>query len=35
METFVQRVLDQETDPYAVADEVVGPVEECVSDRRE
>jgi len=35
MEMFVQRVLDQETDPYAVADEVVGPVEECVSDRRE
>jgi LAO/AO transport system kinase len=35
METFVQQVLDRETDPYAVADEVVGPIEECVSDRRE
>jgi len=35
IEQFVQQVLDRESDPYAVADEIVGPVEECVSDRRE
>jgi len=32
---FVQRVLDRETDPYAVADEIVGPLEECVTERRD
>jgi len=33
IDTLVQRVLDRETDPYAVADEIVGPIEECVSER--
>jgi len=32
---FVKRVLDRDTDPYAIADDIVGPVEECISERRE
>jgi len=35
IDAFVQRVLDRETDPYAIADDVVGPIEDCVSERRE
>jgi LAO/AO transport system kinase len=32
---LAQRVLDRETDPYAVADELVGPLRECVEANRE
>ena len=35
IDSFVQQVRERETDPYAVADDVVGPIEECVSERRE
>jgi LAO/AO transport system kinase len=30
LESHVDRVLDHETDPYAVAEELLGPIEECV-----
>ncbi|MWG33262.1 methylmalonyl Co-A mutase-associated GTPase MeaB [Halomarina oriensis] len=35
IESYVQRVLDRETDPYAVADELVAPIEECVEADRD
>jgi LAO/AO transport system kinase len=35
IEAYVERVLDRETDPYAVADELVAPIEECVEAERE
>ncbi|MFB6082756.1 MAG: methylmalonyl Co-A mutase-associated GTPase MeaB [Halorientalis sp.] len=35
LDQFVERVLDRETDPYAVADELLGPIEECVEEKRE
>jgi LAO/AO transport system kinase len=35
LDAFVERVLARETDPYAVADELVGPLRECVRERRE
>jgi LAO/AO transport system kinase len=35
IDSFVKQVRERETDPYAVADDVVGPIEECVSERRE
>jgi len=35
LDAFVQRVLDRETDPYAVADEIVEPVDQCVSEQRD
>ncbi|WP_424019133.1 methylmalonyl Co-A mutase-associated GTPase MeaB [Halorientalis pallida] len=34
IEGFVDRVLDRETDPYAVADELLSPIEECVEENR-
>jgi LAO/AO transport system kinase len=34
IEGFVDRVLDRETDPYAVADELLAPIEECVEEKR-
>ncbi|AQL44316.1 LAO/AO transport system ATPase [Halorientalis sp. IM1011] len=35
LEEFVDRVLDRETDPYAVADDLLDPIEDCVEERRE
>jgi len=35
IDAFVQGVIDRETDPYDVADEIVGPIEDCVSEGRE
>jgi LAO/AO transport system kinase len=35
LDQFVDRVLDRETDPYAVADELLEPIEECVEEKRE
>ena len=35
IDSFVKQVRERETDPYAVADDVVGPIEECLSERRE
>jgi len=35
LDPFVERVRDRETDPYSVADEVVGPLADCVRERRE
>ena len=32
LEQFVDRVLDRETDPYAVADELLDPIEECIEE---
>ncbi len=34
VEAFAERVATRETDPYTVADEVMGPIRECVEDRR-
>ena len=33
VERLAEAVLDRETDPYTVADEVVAPVRDCLSDR--
>ncbi|QLD88314.1 methylmalonyl Co-A mutase-associated GTPase MeaB [Natronomonas salina] len=35
LEAKVQAVLDRETDPYGVADEVVEPIAECLRERRD
>ena len=35
LESYVDRVLRKETDPYSVADELVAPIAACVRDRRE
>ncbi|MFB6172921.1 MAG: methylmalonyl Co-A mutase-associated GTPase MeaB [Haloarculaceae archaeon] len=35
LDAYVDAVLDRETDPYTVADEVLGPLRECVEERRE
>ncbi|QKY18854.1 methylmalonyl Co-A mutase-associated GTPase MeaB [Halolamina sp. CBA1230] len=35
VEAMAERVLDRESDPYTVADEVLGPIEECVDEQRE
>ncbi|WP_435116637.1 methylmalonyl Co-A mutase-associated GTPase MeaB [Halolamina sp. C58] len=35
VEAMAERVVDRETDPYSVADEVLGPIEECVEEQRE
>jgi LAO/AO transport system kinase len=35
LETFVQQVLDRETDPYTVSDELVDPITDCVRERGE
>ena len=33
IDAFVGRILDRETDPYAVADELLAPLAECVQER--
>jgi len=35
LDSFVRRVIDRETDPYTVSDELVKPIAECVRERRE
>ncbi|MFD1512143.1 methylmalonyl Co-A mutase-associated GTPase MeaB [Halomarina rubra] len=35
IDEYVERVLDRETDPYAVADELVAPIEDCVEAERD
>jgi len=35
IDAYLDRVMDNETDPYAVAEAIVGPLRECVEDRRE
>ena len=35
VEAMAERVLDRETDPYTVADDVLGPIEDCVEQQRE
>ena len=32
IEAFVQQVLDRETDPYSVADEIIEPLEDCLEE---
>jgi LAO/AO transport system kinase len=34
MASYVDAVAERETDPYAVSDELVGPLAECVKERR-
>ncbi len=34
IESYVDAVIARETDPYAVADEIIEPIEACVRDRR-
>jgi LAO/AO transport system kinase len=33
LDAFVERVVDRETDPYSVADELLDPIRECVEER--
>ncbi|GAB7013506.1 methylmalonyl Co-A mutase-associated GTPase MeaB [Halolamina salina] len=35
VEAMAERVVDRETDPYTVADDVLGPIEDCVDGQRE
>jgi LAO/AO transport system kinase len=35
LDQFVDRVRDRETDPYAVSDELLDPIADCVRDRRD
>ena len=35
IETFVDEVMDRETDPYTIADEIIDPIEDCVREQRE
>ncbi|MFB6143591.1 MAG: methylmalonyl Co-A mutase-associated GTPase MeaB [Halorientalis sp.] len=35
METFVDRVVERETDPYAVADDLLEPIADCVEAERD
>jgi LAO/AO transport system kinase len=35
VDALAEAILDRETDPYAVADEVVAPIRDCVGDRRD
>jgi LAO/AO transport system kinase len=35
LDAFVDGVLDRETDPYSVSDQIVEPVRECVRERRD
>lgn len=35
LEAYIDRVLERETDPYSVADELVAPIEDCVRERGE
>jgi glycine cleavage system aminomethyltransferase T len=35
IEALAEQVLAGETDPYTVADEILGPIEECVDDSRD
>ena len=34
LESYLDRVVGRETDPYSVADELVAPIEACVRERR-
>ena len=34
VDALADRVLDRETDPYAIADEVISPLAECLDERR-
>jgi LAO/AO transport system kinase len=34
IEAFVDQVVDRETDPYEVADDLLAPIEECVREQR-
>ena len=33
LDALVDRIVDRETDPYSVADDLIAPLEECVEDR--
>jgi LAO/AO transport system kinase len=35
IDSFVDDVVDRETDPYTVADDIIGPIEECVQQYHE
>ena len=35
LDGFVDRVLDRETDPYAVSDDIIEPIADCVRERRD
>ena len=35
LDAYVEAVTAKETDPYSVADEIVGPVADCVRESRE
>jgi len=35
IESFVDAVVDRETDPYGVADDIIEPIEECMGERGE
>jgi len=35
LDGYVDRILTKETDPYSVADELIGPIEACVAERRD
>jgi LAO/AO transport system kinase len=35
IDAYVERIVERETDPYAVVDELLDPIEECVADRHE
>jgi LAO/AO transport system kinase len=35
LDAFVDDVMARESDPYTVADELLGPLEDCVTERRE
>ncbi|TKR28134.1 methylmalonyl Co-A mutase-associated GTPase MeaB [Natronomonas salsuginis] len=35
LDAYVDRVVARETDPYAIADELMGPLEDCVAEERE
>jgi LAO/AO transport system kinase len=35
LDQFVDRVRDRETDPYAVSDDLLDPIADCVRDRRD
>ena len=35
LDAYLDRVFEKETDPYSIADELIGPIEACVRERRE
>jgi LAO/AO transport system kinase len=35
MDQYVDRVLERETDPYSVVDDVLGPIEDCLAEHRD